>query len=176
MDEQESKPPESGIRLRDVTQDDLPTFFEQQLDPDANRMAAFTAEDPVHRDAFSARWGRLLRDDSIKKKTVLLDGRIAGHVMSFEQGGEREVTYWLGKEYWGRGVATGALRAFLGHEGTRPLYARAAKDNVGSIRVLKKCGFEISGEDKGFSSARGEDVGEFVLKLGTGPYPRPLLR
>lgn len=153
------------VSLRDTTEDDLPTFFEHQLNPDANRMAAFTAENPADRDAFTAHWARILGDESIIKKTVLLDGRVAGNVLSFEQFGEREVSYWIGKEYWGRGVATRALAVFLDHVPERPLYARAAKDNAGSLRVLEKCGFEISGEDRGFSNARGEEVEEFVLRL-----------
>lgn len=158
----------ADVRLRDVAEEDLPTFFEQQLDPEANRMAAFTTGEPDDGDAFAARWKRLLGDGSIRKKTVLLDGRVAGHVMSYEQDGEREVTYWIGKEFWGRGVATGALRAFLHCEKARPLYARAAKDNVGSLRVLQKCGFEILGEDGGFSDPRGEEVEEFILRPGAG--------
>ena len=167
---------EGRVLLRDVTEGDLPVFFEQQLDAEANRMAAFTAEDPSDRTAFAAHWNRILADQAILTKTVLLDGRVAGHVSSFEQHGEREVTYWLGREYWGRGVATVALREFLRHEATRPLYARAAKDNLGSIRVLQKCGFEISGEDRGFANARGEEVEEFVLTLGAGRRPLAVSR
>ena len=141
------------------------------MDADANRMAAFTAEDPSDGAAFAAHWDRILADETIVIKTVLLDGRVAGHVSSFEQSGKREVTYWLGREYWGRGVATAALQEFLRHDATRPLYARAAKDNLGSIRVLQKCGFEISGEDRGFANARGEEIEEFVLTLGAERGP-----
>ena len=88
-----------GVLLRGVAEGDLPVFFEHQLDADANRMAAFTAEDPSDRAAFAAHWNRILADEAIVIKTVLLDGRVAGHVSSFEQSGEREVTYWLGREY-----------------------------------------------------------------------------
>lgn len=160
-----SSPPAGRILLRDVTDSDLPVFFEYQLDPDANRMAAFTTEDPSDRNAFAAHWTRILGDETIVTKTILLDGRVAGNILSFEQSGEREVSYWICREYWGRGIATRALSEFLGHVTKRPLYARAAKDNAGSLRVLEKCGFVISGEDKGFSNSRGEEVEEFVLKL-----------
>jgi RimJ/RimL family protein N-acetyltransferase len=153
------------VLLRDVTVRDLPAFFEQQLDPDANHMAAFTAKDPADRDAFTAHWTKILGDETITKKTILFDGHVAGHVLSFEEGGELEVSYWIGKRYWGKGLATEALSRFLDHVKTRPLYARAAKDNIASIRVLEKCGFEIAGEDKGFSNARGEEVEEFILRL-----------
>lgn len=153
------------MSLRDTKEEDLPTFFEYQLDPDANRMAAFTAENPADRDAFTAHWNRIMADRIIIKKTVLIDGQVAGNVLSFEMFGEREVSYWIGREYWGRGIATRALSEFLGYVSERPLYARAAKDNAASIRVLEKYGFSISGEDSGFSNARGEEVEEFILKL-----------
>ena len=162
---------EGRVLLRDVTEGDLPVFFEHQLDAEANRMAAFTAEDPSDGKAFAAHWNRILADETIVKKAVLFDGRVAGYVSSFEQDGEREVTYWIGKGYWGKGVATEALSQLLRLIRERPLRARAAKDNLASLRVLRKCGFEVSGEDKGFSNARGEEVEEFVLTLGAERGP-----
>jgi RimJ/RimL family protein N-acetyltransferase len=123
--------------LRDVVDDDLPIFFEHQLDPTANYMAAFTAKDPNDRAAFDAHWQRIRADANILNKTILVDGQVAGHLASFEQFGEREVSYWLGREYWERGIATRGLAAFLGLVTMRPLYARAAKDNTASLRVHK---------------------------------------
>ncbi len=152
-----------GISLRDVTASDLPIFFEHQHDPEANRMAAFPARE---RDSFVAHWNRILGDDTITKKTVLFDGQVAGNVVSFEQNGRREVGYWIGRKFWGKGIATAALSALLDLVETRPLYARVAKHNVASIRVLEKCGFEISGEDTGPSDVPGEQVEGFILKLG----------
>jgi len=157
----------NDLDLRDVTEDDLPIFFEQQLDPDANYMAAFTVKDPADRDVFMVRWRRILGDESITIKTILVDGQVVGSVLSFEQFGEREVSYWIGKEYWGKSIATQALSEFLKHIKPRPLYARAAKDNIASIRVLQKCGFTITGEDKGFANARGAEIEEFILTLHT---------
>jgi RimJ/RimL family protein N-acetyltransferase len=144
------------VRLRDVTEADLPIFFEQQLDPDAVRMAAFPSRD---RDAFDAHWARILADDTVIKKTILLAGHVAGNVVSWEQPGERLVGYWIGKEYWGKGVATRALSEFLDYVKARPLFARVAKHNVASIRVLEKCGFMISGEE------RAGDVEELIMRL-----------
>jgi RimJ/RimL family protein N-acetyltransferase len=155
-----------AVRLRDVMKSDLPLFFEHQLDPDANRMAAFTVEDPSDRAAFEARWARILADDSITKKTILFEEQVAGHIVAgFEQFGKPSVSYWLGRAFWGRGIATRALSALLTLVETRPLYARAARDNVGSIRVLEKCGFTRCGEDKGYASARGAEVEEVILIL-----------
>jgi len=155
------------ILLRDVTINDLPIFFEHQLDPDANHMAAFTSRDPADRDAFMARWTRFLADETITMKTILFDGQVAGSVSSYqdEELGQPEVTYWLGKSYWGKGIATSALSTFLALVKVRPLYARVVKDNIASFRVLQKCGFTICGEGKGFANARGQEVEEFILKL-----------
>jgi RimJ/RimL family protein N-acetyltransferase len=150
------------VHLRDVIEADLPIFFEHQLDPDATHMAAFPARD---RDAFMAHWTKIMWDETIITQTILCDGKVAGNIVNFEQGGERQVGYWIGKEYWGKGVATRALSQFLGHVTARPLYAHVAKHNIASIRVLEKCGFTICGEEVGASIAGGEEVEEFILKL-----------
>ena len=130
------------ILLRDVITSDLPIFFEQQLDPVATQMAAFPARD---REAFMAHWTKILADKSNILKAILFDGQVAGNIVSWQQSGEREVGYWLGREYWGKGIATQALSAFLGHVKTRPLFAHVAIHNLASIRVLEKCGFTITG-------------------------------
>ena len=153
------------VMLRDVIDDDLSIFFEQQKDTTANFMAAFTAKDPSDNVAFKAHWEKILNNETIIKKTVTYCGKVAGHVLSFGQFGEWEVSYWIGREYWGKGVATEALSQFLDFITIRPLYARAAKDNIASIRVLEKCGFEMKGEDKGYSNSRAEQVEEYILKL-----------
>jgi len=153
------------VLLRDVEEGDLPVFFEQQLDPVANRMAAFTAADPGDRSAFLERWTRILRDDGITKRTVLVDGRVAGHVVCFTRLGKQEVGYWIDRSLWGMGVATKALAAFLGEVASRPLHARVACDNAASIRVLEKCGFRSADRGRAFANARGEHVEEIVYEL-----------
>jgi RimJ/RimL family protein N-acetyltransferase len=153
--------------LRNVANDDLPIFFEYQLDREANYMAAFTAKDPTNSEAFMAHWHRILADKTNIVQTILCNGQVAGSVSSYEEEGKPEVTYWLGKVYWGRGIATWALTEFLAqHNKSRPIYARVAKDNLGSRRVLEKCGFTIIGESKGFANARGQEIEELLLELG----------
>lgn len=155
------------VELRDVTESDVLVFFEQQRDPTANHMAAFTAKDPADKGAFAAKWTRIRGDEAITKKTVLFEGRAAGNVVAFVApwSGKPEVSYWLGKEFWGKGIATTALKLFLTVVTTRPLYARAAKDHAASIRVLEKCGFTISGSARGFANARDAEVEEVILEL-----------
>jgi RimJ/RimL family protein N-acetyltransferase len=152
--------------LRDVLEADLPIFFAHQLDPDAQAMAAFTSKDPANREAFMAHWHQILADPSTIIRTIVVDGQVAGSVSSYQDDGHPEVTYWLGKHYWGKGLATRALTEFLAHANrSRPIYARAAKDNIGSLRVLEKCGFKIIGENRGFANARGKEIEEFLLQL-----------
>ena len=150
------------VQLRDVIEDDLPILFEHQMDPEANRMAAFT---PRNEKEFFAHWTKILTDDTVVKKTILFDGDVAGSVVSFERDGDREVGYWIGREYWGRGIATRALSEFLDLVEMRPLYAHVAKHNVASIRVLEKCGFAVSRHFKAIATDRGEEVEEVILKL-----------
>lgn len=151
-----------GVTLRPVAPRDLPIFFAQQAEPEANRMAAFPARD---QDAFSAHWLKILRDDTVIIKTILFDGCVAGHIVSWEQSGAREIGYWIGKDYWGKGIASAALSQFLELVTVRPLHAHVAKHNIASQRVLQKCGFVITGEDT-FHGADGEQGEEFLLTLG----------
>ena len=149
------------IILRDVTESELPILFEQQLDPEATAMAAFPARE---HDAFMAHWKKIMAYEKNLIKTILRDGQVAGYILSWEMEGEREVGYWLGKEFWGKGIATQALAEYISIVKTRPLMAHVARHNIGSRRVLEKCGFMVVGEDK-YTNPAGVEVEEFVLKL-----------
>lgn len=153
------------VLLRNMAETDLPIFFEQQLDPDANYMAAFTAKDPTDRAAYYTHWEKVCADARITIRTILYEGQVAGYVLCHPWFGVPEISYWLGREFWGKGIATAALAAFLHIVTVRPIYARAARDNYASLRVLEKCGFEVIDEERGFASARGAEIDEFVLKL-----------
>jgi RimJ/RimL family protein N-acetyltransferase len=157
---------ENTLSLREVIDTDLPIFFAQQLDPSANFMAAFTAKDPSNREAFNAHWDRIRAEPTIIIRTILCDGQVAGSVLSYEEDGRPEVSYWLGREFWGKGIATWALGEFLRTVNLkRPMYARVAKDNLGSRRVLEKCGFAVIGEERGYANARGMEIAELLLEL-----------
>ena len=149
------------ITLRPVKKSDLPIFFEQQLDPEATTMAAFPSRD---KEAFNAHWEKVMANESNITRTIEVDDQVVGYLGSWEMEGERVVGYWLGKEFWGKGIATEALKQFLGVVKTRPLFSHVAKHNIGSMRVLEKCGFVIIGEDK-YVNIGKEEVEEFVLKL-----------
>ena len=151
--------------LREVRDGDLPVLFEQWADPVAAQMAAFTAPDHMDRQAFARRWSRLRADETVINRVILVDGEVAGTIGSWGDTGEREVTYWIGRSYWGKGIATCALNAFLAVDPTRPLHARVAYDNGASRRVLENCGFRVVATERGFAEARAAEIEDFVLRL-----------
>ncbi|MFJ9089187.1 MULTISPECIES: GNAT family N-acetyltransferase [unclassified Streptomyces] len=152
------------LALRPVLPGDLPALFRQHNDPESMHAAAFVSPKSAEWDLFEAHWHRIREEYVVR--TVLLDGAVAGSAAVYGEPGELEVTYWIDRAHWGRGVATAALRALLAEVTERPLHARAAADNKGSIRVLEKCGFVVTGHDRGFAHARGEEIDEVVLRLG----------
>jgi RimJ/RimL family protein N-acetyltransferase len=154
-----------ALTLREVRDEDLPLLFAQWADPVAAHMAAFTAPDHMDRDAFERRWSRLRADETVVALAVVFDDDVVGTIGSWGDAGEREVTYWIGRSHWGRGIATEALTAFLAVERSRPLHARVASDNVASRRVLEKCGFRVIGTDRGYAGARSAEIDELVLRL-----------
>ena len=154
------------VALREVRDSDLPVLYSYSNEPEGIRMAAFTWEDPSDRARFDAHWARLRQDPSVIARTVVGEGgAVLGNIGVFGPAEEREVTYWIGRAHWGRGAASAALRAMLGVVTERPLHARAAADNAGSIRVLEKCGFVVTGSERGFANARGEEIDEVLLVL-----------
>jgi RimJ/RimL family protein N-acetyltransferase len=156
--------------LRELRDEDLEVLFGQWADPVAAHMAAFTAPDHMDRDAFERRWSRLRADETVMNRVIVVEGEVAGTIGSWGEAGEREVTYWIGRSHWGKGIATCALEAFLRVDSSRPLRARIAHDNIASRRVLEKCGFRAIATERGFAEARSREIEEVVLRL---EEPRP---
>ncbi|MFC4591488.1 GNAT family N-acetyltransferase [Sphaerisporangium corydalis] len=151
--------PLGEVRLRDVEDGDIGVFFEQQLEPEATRMAAFPPKD---RASFAAHWVNIRADRTVVTQTVLVDDQVAGNVVSWRRSDTRLIGYWIGRRHWGRGVATRALTLFVGRVRERPLYADVAEHNVGSIRVLEKCGFRRVTDE---SRLAEDGIAEVVLVL-----------
>ncbi len=151
--------------LREVRDEDLAVLFEQWADPAAAQMAAFTAPDHMDRDAFERRWSRLRADKTVINRAIVVEGEVAGTIGSWGDSDEREITYWVGRSYWGKGIATCALEEFLTVDPSRPLHARVAYDNAASRRVLEKCGFRVIATERGFAEARSREIEEVVLRL-----------
>jgi RimJ/RimL family protein N-acetyltransferase len=151
-----------GVRLRPVEASDLDVLYEHRTDPEAAAMAAFPARG---RDQFDAQWAKILLDDTAVALTILADGVVAGVLNSWPDEGRRLIGYWIGREYWGRGVATRALDQFVNEMPDRPLYARVAAHNAASIRVLQKCGFQRDHAQEALAPKPDDDIEAFIFVL-----------
>jgi RimJ/RimL family protein N-acetyltransferase len=157
--------PVVNVLIRDVVVADIPIFFEQQSDPDAHHMVAFIPPERKDEDIFYAHWTKLRADETVMKKTILFSGKVAGYLVCFERDGKRQVGYWIGRDFWGKGIATKALEKFIGFLEMRPLFGVCVKDNLASIRILEKCGFKLSHYEREFAKGRGVEVETAVLIL-----------
>lgn len=153
------------VQLRQTEKSDLEILFQFQLDEEANYLAAFTSKDPTDKKAYIEKYTKHLDDPRINQQTILVDGIVAGSVAKFMIDGDTEITYWIDKKFWGKGIATTALKTFLTIVETRPVFGRVAFDNIGSQKVLEKCGFTRIGQDKGFANARQAEIEEFIYRL-----------
>jgi RimJ/RimL family protein N-acetyltransferase len=152
-----------AVRLRSVEDRDLDVFFKHQADPQAVEMAAFPARD---KHQFAAHWAKLRADDNLVVRTIVADGMVAGNIGSWQANGQQTLGYWIGRECWGRGVATQALALFVDEVSVRPLYAHVAVHNVGSVRVLEKCGFRRDRAQEAEAPAPPDDgIEELVFVL-----------
>lgn len=152
------------VSLRPVEARDLPIFFAHQSDPEAARLAAFVSRD---HEAFLLHWTtKILGNPDATNRTIVFESRVVGNIGAWTDAdtGERLLGYWIGREFWGRGIASAAVSQFIQFESTRPLTARVARHNLGSIRVLEKAGFTRSGEDE-FTLTDGTRVEEFIYVL-----------
>ncbi len=154
-----------AVVLREVRDEDLDALYQEQADPASVAMAAFTSEDPADRAAFDARMQRIRTNPTVLLRTVTVDGVTVGSVAAFEMEGRTEVTYGIERSQWGRGLATAALQALLAEVSARPVYARAASDNVASLRVLHRAGFVTIGTEMAHAPGRGRPVEETILVL-----------
>lgn len=155
----------NNIALVKTEKDDLNAFFQFQLDEEANYLAAFTPKDSNNKTAYIEKYTKFLTDPTINMQTIKIDDEIVGSIAKFVRGGDAEITYWMDKKFWGKGIATTALKKFLAIENTRPIFGRVAFDNFASQRVLEKAGFMKVGTDKGFANARQTEIEEFIYKL-----------
>ena len=152
----------ADVALRPVEDDDLAVFFEHQRDPEATAMAAFPARE---REAFDAHWAKIRADATTVQRTIVADGAVAGNIGGWEQDGQHLLGYWIGGQYWGRGIATAALAQFVNELSIRPLYAHVVAHNVGSIRVLEKNGFRRDRVQEAATPSPEDGIEEFIFVL-----------
>jgi RimJ/RimL family protein N-acetyltransferase len=154
----------AGIALRSLAEGDADRIFEMMRDAESVQMAAFTVDDPADRVAFDAWIARVAANPEIVHRVITLNGALVGTIASFVTEGNTEVTYWIDRSVWGRGVASQALRLLLTEVRVRPIHARVAADNAASLRVLQKAGFLPVGTERSFAAGRGEEIEEVILR------------
>jgi RimJ/RimL family protein N-acetyltransferase len=152
----------TNVQLRNVELGDLPFLFRMESDPEAHRMAVVIPRDEA---SFYAHWAEVLADPTLIAKVILLEGRVVGDVSCFTMDGRDCVGYWIAREHWGKGIATQALRLLLQEVTTRPLHARVAATNLGSLRVLERCGFVVTGYEFAPATPRFPACNEACLVL-----------
>ncbi|GAB4567903.1 MAG: GNAT family N-acetyltransferase [Anaerolineales bacterium] len=132
------------ITLRPVTEADLPILLQQQLDPEAVAMSAYPSKD---RGEFMRHWEGIMKNKNVTARTILYKEKVAGHIICWKEGKyEQRIGYWIGREFWRRGIASAAVAEFLSLVKIRPLFAEAANHNIASKRVLEKNGFTLHEE------------------------------
>jgi RimJ/RimL family protein N-acetyltransferase len=152
----------SCVRLRDIAQDDLPRMYEFNLDPEGNRLAATI---PRNAEAFAAHWENVLADSNVVAKAISVGDRLAGYINCFKRDDLHFVGYWVGREFWGQGVASRALELLLNEVTIRPLHAQVAASNQASLRVLQKSGFTVRSVQAAPADDRNLECEEAFLVL-----------
>ena len=166
------RPPDSkverhAVRLRPLDIPDLPALYVFQCDPESNEMAGTK---PRTQEAFFAAWERNLSDPDIMSRVIEIQTphglAIAGSISRFQADGHDAVGYWLGRDYWGKGIASHALHLFLAEDSRRPLHATAATSNSSSRRILEKCGFRCINVRQGEETDRflACEIADYVLE------------
>ena len=126
-------------------------------------MAAVPARDA---EAFGAHWARIRVNPDSLLRTIVADDIVVGYALSWTADEGRMVGYWIGKEHWGRGIASAALVLYLDVERHRPLLAIVAEHNPGSRRVLEKAGFELVGRELVDDGPEPGTFAELHFRLG----------
>lgn len=152
--------------LRVVQESDISIFFQHQLDPVAGWQVAFTHENPTDEVAFNVHIAKALNDETVVMRTIVFESQVVGYVTKYEIEKAPQIGFVLGREFWGKGIATQALREFLSLITQRPIYARTAFDNQASMHVLKRLGFKRTSEGTYFANARGVEIVEILWTLG----------
>ncbi len=155
-------PIRNHIWLREVLDDDLDTLFEIEHDPESNAMAVANART---REEFDEHWQRVRTDTHVRVRASVFESRLVGSISCFTMDDRDCVGYWIAREFWGRGIATEAVRLLLDEVRARPLWARVAVSNTGSVRVLEKSGFVQHARFMSEETPRFPACEEFLMRL-----------
>lgn len=151
------------VSLRAAQAADIPQLVRFLLDPEAAYVAAFVTL--ASAETHAARWQEIMSNPDNTVLAIMWNDQMVGSAGTFLRDGDRELTYWIDRPFWRRGIATRAVAELLRYERVRPLFGRVASDNAGSVRVLEKSGFVQVGREVAHAPARGRDVEELIFRL-----------
>lgn len=164
-----------NFRYRQIRPSDAEVLFHYASDPEVSR---YTTWDP-HRDIDESRevismflnhfeTGEGLEFVIEDKATRQMLGLI-GAVNMDTQNQSLEIGYWLGKEHWGKGIMTLALRDMIDFCFDRLKVVRIQAchfdENPASGRVMEKCGMRYEGllHKAAFAKGRFWDVRLYAI-------------
>ncbi len=153
------------IKLIKTTEEDLQSLFIFQTDEVSNQLAAFTPENPHDKEAYLKKWTGIVNNPGIDMQSIWLGEELVGSVIHFTIEEETNVSYWMNREHWGKGIASRALKAFIAQSDKELLHARVAFDNTRSQKVLENCGFQRIGKERGYANARQAEIEEFIYRF-----------
>lgn len=136
-------------RLRPYETGDVADLARLANDKLVTRWMTATFAFPYTRADAEAWVAKVTSEDPVNTFVVEVDGRFSGAAAFLPHDGEAlgvaEFGYWLGREFWGRGIMGEAARLLADYaltvRGLRRLESRVWEPNVASARVLEKAGF-----------------------------------
>jgi [ribosomal protein S5]-alanine N-acetyltransferase len=145
-----------GIHLSSVTDSDKPALLEHLRTRD---VYATTMNIPFPYTVPDADWWIRKRIEHTRRqgeevtfairKSASLIGIVSSDNFEIATPHRAEIGYWLAKPYWGQGIMTDAVRAFVSYAfaelGVVRLTAHVLDSNIASARVLEKNGFTLEG-------------------------------
>ncbi|MBO6675905.1 MAG: GNAT family N-acetyltransferase [Rhizobiales bacterium] len=149
----------SAVSLRPYQLNDADRLAVLLNDPDVTAMTASIPYPYARSDAEAFLSNARNEEGRLVGRAIVLNGELVGGVgLGPRPNGREELGYWVGKAYWGQGIATRAVALFLdvlrenGIEG--PIHAATVRSNEASQKVLLSNGFVFTGEGECITPAR----------------------
>lgn len=146
----------ADYKLRLWHAEDLPQYMELLDDPAVWAHMTEAYPDPLTAEIAQALIEASNAGNRHEVRAVERDGELVGQVRLLFDGDETfgcsEISYWLGREYWNRGIGTDIVSFYTRHSlAQHPqltwLFARVHSQNMASQRVLEKSGYQFAGPD-----------------------------
>jgi RimJ/RimL family protein N-acetyltransferase len=155
-----------SVTLRPLVDEDADFVFDMLRDPVAVHMVGATSTaDPDDRTWFDGWFAEFRFSPDVRSFAVLEAEELAGVVAVYNIPAAPEVTFWIDRGFWGRGIGSRSLALLLEEVPDRPLLAGTLVDNLGSLAVLRHNGFREIGRERILARGRGLEVESVRLRL-----------